>query len=431
MSKWWSIGVLLIVVASLATGCDDGNGNNNDDPVLIGTITSQDGHLGEYGQGWAKAVRLAVNEANSAGGILGGRRVELIVENDSSNELQAGVVAQSLVEQGVVGIIGAPGSGSSLAAIEVTEPAMIPQISGASTSPDLNSTNEDDVDDHPYFFRTVPNDLFQGVVIADLAHGEYNEGNDDIDFACTNLAVVYADSAYGIPFAEAIESRFQRLGGTIAASIGFAEDAANYNDVVDDLLDAAPECIALIAYSVQGGLIVRRWFNEGGAAIPWFGTDGLKGRELMEEIGSTASDVFYGTAPSNDQSSPQYTNFSEAYSTTFGGETPVVFAHNMYDAAALLVLAIVDADSTNGADIRDSLFTVSSRESGDQSALPGELVNAIGLLQNGTGVDFVGAGGPVDFLPNGDVISDYEIWHWNGSSFDTAGEVRGEDIDVD
>ena len=137
-------------------------------------------------------------------------------------------------------------------------------------------------------------------------------------------------------------------------------------------------------------------------------------------------------APSNDFGSPEYTGFSAAYTTQFA-EEPVIFAHNMYDAAALLVLAIVDAESTTGANVRESLFSVSVNDGGDTAVLPGALVNGIGLLEGGTGIDYNGAGGNVDFLDNGDVISSYEIWAWDGTAeaFETVGSVDGDDIEVD
>jgi branched-chain amino acid transport system substrate-binding protein len=411
-----------LAVALLALGCDDEN--NTPEDILIGTITSTSGSLADYGEGWANAVRLAVQQANAAGGLLDGRDVVLRVEDDRTDAVGGGEAAQALVDAGVVGVIGAPASGSSLQAAAIFGPATIPQISGASTSPDLNAVDGEGGDAHPFFFRTVPADQLQGTVLAGLARGEYD--NENITFACASLAIVYIDNPYGTPFANAIRTAFTTLGGTIAVEVPYEDGLTDADGEAQELIDAAPDCVAMVAYPTEGGLIVRAFDSLGGGDIPWFGTEGVKGSDFITEIGDYAAN-FVGTAPSNDPTSPEFTAFSQNYLSAFGGREPTIFAHNMYDAAALLILAIAAADSTDGTAIRDALFDVSM--SGTR-VTPGTLVSGIGSAGAGTDINYDGAGGSVDFLDMGDVLSDYEIWRWNDTDglFDTVASVRAEDI---
>ncbi len=168
------------------------------DPIRIGVIVSLTGSLGSVGDHLLQSAQLAEREVLAAGGLLGGRPVEIVFADDRTEPEQAAVVARRMIEDGVVAIIGSLGSSASLAVQEVTGPAQIPQISCCSTSEDLTTAQPTD---NRFLFRTVSSDLLQAEVTARYA----------VDEGCNRLAILHVDDAYGNPFAASIDSRFTAL----------------------------------------------------------------------------------------------------------------------------------------------------------------------------------------------------------------------------
>jgi ABC-type branched-subunit amino acid transport system substrate-binding protein len=385
-------------------------------PVTIGVISSESGSLETLGPHWTNAFLLAVQEVNAAGGVLPGRRVDVVVTDDETNPAVAGQIAHNLVErQGVVGIIGAPGSGASLEVAKVAGPARIPQISGTSTSPLLNAPDAQGNDMHPYFFRTVPGDHLQGWVLGSAARGMFDEGS--FTLYCEKVALVHLNDAYGSPFADSIAKRIIELDGSVVTKVPIPEGRPSYQAEVDQLIGSGPDCIAMVLYPDSGGTIVREWHSSGGDPdVRWLGTDGVRGTGFVEAAGEHAVGVV-GTAPASDPNRPELLAFNSLYEATFA-MTPGTMAEAVYDATALLLLGIARAGTTNGDDVRNALFEVSAYEEAEESFGPGELLRAIEKIREGAPIDYDGAGGNVDLQPaTGDVIQDYEIWTWDGTAF--------------
>ena len=95
------------------------------DSIRLGHITPRTGFLGQAGEQGYRAARLAVEEANAAGGVLG-RKIELIAE-DSVNPATAVNKAQKLIERDkAMCLIGEVSSASALAIAEQAARARLP-----------------------------------------------------------------------------------------------------------------------------------------------------------------------------------------------------------------------------------------------------------------------------------------------------------------
>ena len=90
------------------------------DAIRIGHLTPLTGFLGPLGEYAVMGVKLAVEEINAAGGVMG-RKIELIAE-DSVNPQTASTKAERLIERDkVVAIIGEISSASGLAIAQVAQ----------------------------------------------------------------------------------------------------------------------------------------------------------------------------------------------------------------------------------------------------------------------------------------------------------------------
>jgi len=389
-----------------------------DEPIVIGVIVSLSGGLGAVGDHLAKSAQLAAREINAAGGLLGGRPVELVVVDDRTDADQAQRVTEDLLAQGAVGIIGSLGSTATLAIEGLTHEARVPQISCCSTSQEVTEAQSRD---DRYLFRTAPSDTVQARVLARLV----------VESACERVAILHIDDRYGSPFAESIR---QSLGEEPAVGVvevvPFEGGRSNYDAEVQAVATANPDCVALVAFPDEGGEILRAWNGLGSPPpVLWIGTDGLKDGGFPTAAGDASFvDGVIGTAPITAPDTPSANAFAETYQITYGAE-PGIFGGNQYDATILLALAIEKAGSTDGPLVRDALYAVANRDADEPSIISGEMDEALGILQEGGDVDYVGASGPVDLDPSGDVVSDYEIWAYElGTGFIKVDEISASDL---
>ncbi len=378
-------------------------------PIKIGLIISRSGGLGGAGPGWESASRLAALEVNAAGGLLGGRPVELVVVDDETNTedtaFQASL-ADRLLAQRVVGVIGGAASSISLGAAAVLTPARIPQLSCCSTSDRITDFNAALEPDARFFFRTIAPDRLQSRVVALAAR----------DRACTNVAILHLNDDYGQPFGEAIETALAAATPPIpvAIRVPFMAGQPSYAAEVAMISAATPDCIAIVAFPRSAGAIVRDWASAGGADVTWIGTDGLREPSFIDEVGDPMIiRNFFGTSPITDAPTPEYNAFRQNFEAALTGEAPIPFSSNQYDATALLMLAIERAGSTDGTAIRDALHEVSTRDGEVGFERAGALGDALFELHGGNDIDYQGASGNTDFDELGNVVSPYELWRYD------------------
>ncbi|MFT5355805.1 MAG: ABC-type branched-subunit amino acid transport system substrate-binding protein [Polyangiales bacterium] len=411
--------LLLLCLGVFVSACAAPGPEVGADPIRIGVVVSLSGGAGEFGPSLLQAAQLVEREVAAAGGLLGGRPVEIVFADDRTEVDQAVRVARQLIEEeGVVAIIGPLISGATLAVAEVTQAAQIPQISCCATSEDLTAAQPTD---NRFLFRTVPSDLLQAQVSA-----RYAADN------CQRLSILHLDDAYGNPFAASLVSVFESLATgeqSVSTPIPFAPGRANYAAEVTQLAGENPDCIALIAFAEEGGFILRDWSQLADAPdVTWIGSDGLKNDDFPANAGSAANvDGVVGTAPISEPDSNAFNTFADNFRATYT-DNPGAFGTQQYDAMMVLVLAIEHAGSTDGAAIRDSLFQVSS-DPGEVFE-PGELAGALEIIREGGAINYEGASGPVDFDAQGNIVADYEIWRFDAAmdGYVTQQVVRASEL---
>lgn len=361
--------------------------------VKIGALLAMTGDLQVYGEAHLKGIELAAEQANEAGGILDGNVV--VPVGDTQTAAQPAIdAAQKLVSvEGVAGIIGALSSGNTIpVAQSVTSTAGVPQISNASTSPVITT-----LEDNDFLFRTVPSDAFQGLALAEVLkeHG-YNK-----------LAVFYVNNDYGEGLADSFAEAFELQGGAVTSSLPYEPQKASYRGELQQLSQNGPEGLVLIAYPESGIVILRQALEEGYFDTFVF-TDGMKAPEIIDAIGAEYLNGSVGTVPQALTDTDSYQRFIDAYTEKYGAEPDKPFVDTAYDATMVLLLAIEQAGTTDGAAVRDALREVANPP-GTQ-ILPGEWAKAKEAIASGEDIDYVGASGSIDFDDNGDVGGTFAEW---------------------
>lgn len=362
--------------------------------VQIGALMPMTGDLQAYGPSSLSGIELALKHINEQGGVLDGRTLSVVV-GDTQTAAQAAVdAAQKLVNvDNVVGIVGALSSGNSgPVATSVTGPAGVPQISSASTAPVLS-----DIEDNDYFFRSVPADSLQGVVLAQVVKSQGHE----------TVSVLFINNDYGEGLATAFGEAFESEGGSVHAALAYEPGNASYRGELQQASGGGADALVLIGYP-ENGIAILRQSLEGGFFSNFIFTDGMKTPNVIEAVGAEFMNGSIGTAPQAETDSPAAVAFRDAYEAEFGELPPKPFIDSAYDAAFLLALAMEQAGSTDRTAVKEALRTVANPPG--TPILPGEWEKAKQAIANGEDVDYVGAAGSQDFDAKGDVPGTFAFW---------------------
>jgi ABC-type branched-subunit amino acid transport system substrate-binding protein len=359
--------------------------------MKIGALVPLTGDLQAYGEASLQGIQLAAKHINAQGGVLGGDAV--IAVGDTQTTPQVGVdAAQKLVNvEGVSGIVGALSSGVTIpASSSVTSQAGVPQISGASTSPEITTLNDND-----FLFRTVPTDAVQGLALSEITN---NQGYKKV-------GVVYINNDYGDGLAKAFSEAFTAGGGEIAGSVAYEKGQASYRGELQRAAEGGADALVLIGYPENGITIIRQAL-EGGYFSKFVFSDGLKAPEIIDSIGGDYMNGSVGTAPAAAGEGVEL--FKKAFVDEFGELPPKPYIDSAYDATFLLALAAEKAGSNDPKAVRDALRDVANPPG--VTVLPGQWEQAKKLIADGQDIDYDGAAGPVNFDDNGDVLGTYEEW---------------------
>ena len=361
------------------------------EPVKIGTILAYTGPLAAYGPPVRNGAELAATLLNAAGGVLDGRPVEAVHKDSGSAPQTAIEAARALVNvDGVGSIVGPMGSGVTLAVAEaVTVPSSVVIVSPSATSPALTV-----LEDNDFLFRTTAGDNDQGIVLAELARESYG-----------TASALYVNNPYGEGLANIFKERFEAAGGQVLELVPVEEEQTSYISELRRATEGDPEVLLAITYPASAQVYIREAL-EGGFIDTFMFVDGTKSQEMFDALNNSQLDGLLGTAPGTDSMAKDV--FTGLYEQRFGQLPENPFIAEAFDAFVLLGLAIEQAGSEEGADIKDALRKVANAPG--EVVGPGDLERALQLIRDGQDINYEGAAGNQDMNETGDVFGSFEIW---------------------
>jgi ABC-type branched-subunit amino acid transport system substrate-binding protein len=210
--------------------------------LVIGTLLPLTGNLAFLGPPEVAGARLAVQDINAAGGVLG-QEVRL-VEGDSGDASTdtATQTVDRLLQEGVSAIIGAASSGVSLTVIDRITGAGVLQFSPANTSDQFTTYN-----DNGLYFRTAPPDTLQAEALADLI---INDGANTVGLMALN-------DPYGTGLMENTRENLIAAGLPEDAirTLTYDPQAANYDAEIQQMVDFNPDAIVVIGFEESARII--------------------------------------------------------------------------------------------------------------------------------------------------------------------------------
>lgn len=330
---------LLTVLLIVATACSRETPRGATD-IVIGEFGSMTGPQATFGQSTHNGIVLALEEINSAGGVIG-RKLALITEDDQSRQDEAANAVTKLISQNqVIAIIGEVASSASLAAAPVCQSAKVPMITPSSTNAGVTATGD-------YIFRMCFVDNYQGPVMAHFASRDLGKRRAAI------LTDVRNDYSTGL--AVAIEQVFTEDGGRIVARRSYSNGDSDFRPQLTALRGEKPDVIFIPGYYTDVGQIVSQ-ARELGITVPFVGGDGWESPKLLEIGGSALEGCFYANHYHSDDPAPIVQDFVRRYTKRYGSR-PDSLAALAYDSTRVLADAIRRAGSTEAPAVRNALAT--------------------------------------------------------------------------
>ena len=378
MKKLLSLSAALLMVAAPALAED----------VKIGVILGYTGPIESLTPDMAMGAELAMSEVNDAGNFMGGGKTLVSVRADSTciDSAAATAAAERLITADkVAAMVGADCSGVTTAILQNVALANgIVMVSPSATSPALST-----IEDNDLFFRTAPSDARQGEVVADVL----------MDKGYKSAAMTYTNNDYGKGLADSIKMNFEKAGGEITISAAHEDGKGDYGAEVAALAQAGGDILIVAGYLDQGGKGIIQSSLDTGAFDVFYLPDGMIGDSLPEAIGPDLNGSI-GDVPGTD--SPGAAKFAEM--ATANGFAAGPFAPESYDAAALIILAMQSANSTDSQTFKSHMMKVSNAPG--EKIFPGELAKGIKYLRQGLSIDYVGASA-VELVGGGESAGNY------------------------
>jgi len=380
---------------SAGTAMADGHG------VKIGIILGFTGPIESLTPHMADGAEMAMAEVTASGKLLDGKAVEPIRADSTCVDAGAASAAAErlITSDGVKGIMGADCSGVTGAILSNVAVANgVVMVSPSATSPALS-----DADDDGLFFRTAPSDARQGVVMTNVL---MEQGIEEV-------ALTFTNNDYGKGLADSFAAAFEAAGGTITINAAHEDGKADYTAEVAALASAGGQRLVVAGYVDQGGNGIVRAALDSGAFDSFHFPDGMIGAKLEEDFG-TDIEGSTGQLPGTDSAGAA--TFTEMVGDAFDVTSP--YTGESYDAAALLMLAMQAAGSTEPGDYKSKIMDVANAP-GEQ-IFPGELGKALEMLADGREIDYQGATA-VELLEGGDAAGGYREIVFKDGKMETVG----------
>ncbi len=364
---------------------------------FTGPIESLTGHM-------AAGADLAMKEASDSGKFLGGTTVVGVrADSTCAIDTAAGTAAAErlITAEGIKGMIGGDCSGITGAVLQnVARPNGMVMISPSATSPALSTAEDDGL-----FFRTAPSDAREGEVMAEVL----------MEKGVKSIALTYTNNDYGKGLSEAIASAFIAKGGTVTINAAHEDGKADYSAEVAALASAGGDLLVVAGYLDQGGKGIIQASLDSGAFSQFGLPGGMVGDNLPAAIGPALDGSYGQVAQSDSAGAAILTEMGKTAPTPFDATSP--YTMESYDAAALIMLAMQAAGSTDPKVYKDKILEVANGPG--EKILPGEIGKALELLAAGQAIDYDGASG-VELIGPGESAGRYRQFEVKGGKYETV-----------
>lgn len=301
-----------------------------DQTVKIGVAAPLTGSAAYQGKDLENGARLAVEQINEAGLQVGGQKIklELEVQDDAGDPRQATQVAQKLVDDKVVAVVGHLNSGTTIPTSKIYSDAGLVQIAPTATNPTYT------LQGFKTAYRLVATDAKQGPSLANFASKSLK---------VKTVAIVDDATAYGQGLATEFEKGAKADGIKVLSHEATNDKATDFRAILTKIKGERPDVIMFGGLDGTGGPFSKQAMQLG-MPIKILAGDGVCTSDLAKLAGDAANNVICSIAGAPLESMPKGPDFTKRYEKRFGG-APVLASPFAYDAVYVLADAMKRAQS--------------------------------------------------------------------------------------
>jgi len=334
------ISFLFFISAVLFSGCGPA-----ENVIQIGCSAPLTGDQAKIGIDLCNGVKLAVSEANKKGEVAPGFTLQAITLDDQHNPAQAvNVASRFAANPSIVGVVGHLNSSATKPASAVYYEARVPQITPASTHPDLSEQGFDT------FFRTCATDKVQGPAAARFAKKQGKE----------RIFIIDDKTTYGKGLADEFEKEARRLGLTILGHEGLTQGDKDFSPLLTAIKAENPDLIFFGGIYPEAALLIRQ-ANAQGLGATFMGGDGMADPMLIRLATPRLAEGTYVTQVGFDTKKiPAAEDFVKNFEAEYGEVG--LYSGLAYDAANLLIEAIRRAGAKDRKQVLRALKSIKNFE---------------------------------------------------------------------
>jgi branched-chain amino acid transport system substrate-binding protein len=317
-------------------------------PINVALVAAMSGGSALSGEAIKRGLTVAIDEINAKGGLLGGRKVELVIRDEEGNPSKGVTAARDVIErEKAVAVFGGLHSPVGLAMLPVFHELKVPYVGtwAAATSITRNGKTPN------FMFRVSANDDIVDHFLAKYVIEKLKKQKP---------GVILENTPWGASNQEGLGKWLTKLG---APPVGFEKFNWNDPDMSPQLLrlkNGGADAIVMVANAPEGAQVVKSKAKIGWSApiVSHWGISGGRFAELTGELSESV--VFVQTFSFFGKQTETGDRVIAALKAKYSLKGPEdilapVGTANAYDAMHLLALAIAKAGTADGAKIRDAL----------------------------------------------------------------------------
>jgi len=307
------------------------------DSVKIGFNVPLTGFAAADGKSALNGAKLAVKQANQAGGI-NGKMIELVVYDDQASPKQAVPISNKLIgKDKVVAAISGSYSGATRAAASVFQSAEIPYISAYAVHPEITKAGN-------YVFRTSFMGEVQGRAGAKLIGATLQR---------KRVVLITLKNDFGKSLAAGFKEAAGQFNLQIVNEYEYSIKDRQFGPIVAKVKADAPEAIYATGYFFTAGPLVSQ-LRAAGITVPVIGQEGYDSEQFIKIAGKASEGTIITTSLDRDSNSSETRSFISEFEAMAGHKVDMVAASG-HTAMKVLVAAMKKAGTTSPSAIRNAI----------------------------------------------------------------------------
>ncbi len=332
MKKFTRILVLALVVSLFAAVA-------NAETLKIGSLSPLTGPYAADGNDIANGVRAALKVVDAEGGIPGFEKAEFLPQDSACDPRQAVAAANKLINEEVVGVIGAYCSSATIPSSEALAEEDIIMITPASTNEKVTERGL------PYMFRMCGRDDDQSKAAMQFI-------TDHLQ--AKTIFIIDDKTTYSQGLADNVAKLSAEAGLEVLAHDHVNQGDKDFSAVLTKVKAANPDVLYMSLQNSSSGALMLIQARRAGIEAEIVAQDAVYHPQLVE-IAKDAANGVYLTFGFIDEEKPAFKKFKEAYAEY--GE-PGAYSGYAYDAAYVLLKAIKETGSTDPATLREAILAM-------------------------------------------------------------------------